>query len=156
MIGSGGSLRHVRLGDIEAAHKNRITAMGRTTSSLNSEIMARLRPWIGCRHDAILMVNVLLSRRDARQETTKRLTAAAWKFPGNFAIRGGNRSRLLTIRHMVRSRRYLPINLPRPLIPRGRVLSFTWPSDLAAGRLPCSADLPGCRAQTCAARSRCP
>jgi hypothetical protein len=39
-IGAGGSLRQVRLGNVEAAHKNKIVAMGRTTSSLNSEIMA--------------------------------------------------------------------------------------------------------------------
>jgi hypothetical protein len=43
-IGAGGSLRQVRLGNVEAAHKNKIIATGRTTSSLNSEIMARLQP----------------------------------------------------------------------------------------------------------------
>jgi hypothetical protein len=43
-MGAGGSLRQVRLGNVEAAHKNKIIAMGRTTSSLNSEIMARLQP----------------------------------------------------------------------------------------------------------------
>ena len=43
-MGTGGSLRQVRLGDVEAAHKNKIIAAGTTTSSLNSEIMARLRP----------------------------------------------------------------------------------------------------------------
>jgi hypothetical protein len=42
-IGAGGSLRKVRLGNVEAAHKNRIVAIGKTTSSLNSEIMAQLR-----------------------------------------------------------------------------------------------------------------
>jgi hypothetical protein len=43
-MGSGGSLRQVRLGNVEAAHKNKIIAMGRTTSSLNAEVMARLQP----------------------------------------------------------------------------------------------------------------
>jgi hypothetical protein len=43
-MGAGGSLRQARLGNVEAAHKNKIIAMGRTTSSLNSEIMARLQP----------------------------------------------------------------------------------------------------------------
>jgi hypothetical protein len=69
-MGSGGSLRQVRLGNVEAAHKNKIIAMGRTTSSLNAEVMARLRPLIGSGHDASFMVNaslmakpLLLSRR---------------------------------------------------------------------------------------------
>jgi hypothetical protein len=57
---TGGSLRQVRLGNVEAAHKNKIIAMGRTTSSLNTEIMARLRPLIGSGHDAIFMVNASL------------------------------------------------------------------------------------------------
>ena len=56
----GGSLRQVRLGNVEAAHRNKIIAMGRTTSSLNTEIMARLRPLIGSGHDAIFMVNASL------------------------------------------------------------------------------------------------
>jgi hypothetical protein len=57
---AGGSMRQVRLGNVEAAHKNKIIAMGRTTSSLNSEIMTRLRPSIGSGHDAIVMVNASL------------------------------------------------------------------------------------------------
>ena len=59
-MGTGGSLRQVRLGNVEAAHKNKTIAMGRTTRSLNSEIMARLRPLIGSGHDAIFMVNASL------------------------------------------------------------------------------------------------
>jgi hypothetical protein len=59
--GAGGSLRKVRLGNVEAAYKNRIVAIGRTTSSLNPEIMAKLRHWIGCDHDAIIMVNTVLT-----------------------------------------------------------------------------------------------
>ena len=43
-MGTGGSLRQVRLGDVEAAHKSKIIAAGTTTSCLNSGIMARLRP----------------------------------------------------------------------------------------------------------------
>jgi hypothetical protein len=57
---AGESLRQLRLGNVEAAHKNNIIAMGRTTSSLNSEIMTRLRPKIGSGHDAIFMVNASL------------------------------------------------------------------------------------------------
>jgi hypothetical protein len=41
---TGGSLRQVRLGNVEAAHKNKIIAAGRTTSSLSCEVMAWLRP----------------------------------------------------------------------------------------------------------------
>jgi hypothetical protein len=36
---TGGSLRQVRLGNVEAAHKNKIIAAGRTTSSLSCEVM---------------------------------------------------------------------------------------------------------------------
>jgi hypothetical protein len=43
-MGSGGSLRQVRLDNVEAAHKNKIIAAGRTTSSLSCEVMAWFRP----------------------------------------------------------------------------------------------------------------
>jgi hypothetical protein len=81
---TGGSLRQVRLGNVEAAHKNKIIAMGRTTSSLNTEIMARLRPLIGSGHDAIFMVNAsliakpLLSAGRVIQQISGRFFAAVF------------------------------------------------------------------------------
>jgi hypothetical protein len=65
-IGAGGSLRQVRLGNVEAAHKNRIVAIGKTTSSLNSEIMAQLRSQNGSGDCAILMVNAPLMAEPSR------------------------------------------------------------------------------------------
>jgi hypothetical protein len=65
-IGAGGSLRKVRLGNVEAAHRNRIVAIGKTTSSLNSEIMAQLRPQNGSGDCAILMVNAPLMAEPSR------------------------------------------------------------------------------------------
>jgi hypothetical protein len=59
-MGTGGSLRQFRLGNVEAAHKNKIIAAGRTISSLNSEVMARLRLQNRLRHDTIFMVNASL------------------------------------------------------------------------------------------------
>jgi len=57
---TGGSLRQVRLGNAEAAHKKQNHRYGKNHKSLNTEIMARLRPLIGSGHDAIFMVNASL------------------------------------------------------------------------------------------------
>jgi hypothetical protein len=65
--------------------------------------------------DGVSFPDIMDLRRSWRTRETMSSTPLA---PGSFAIRGGNRSRLLTIRPMVRLQRYLPINLPRPVFPR--------------------------------------
>ena len=157
MIGTGGSPRQARLGDVAAAHRNKIIAMGRMTSSLKSEIITRLRCLIGFHH-ARLMVNDSLRAKPpqmarAVRSNDLRISRAAeapcsatipercwtrsrpWRsprqqrqpdqaqFPGNYAISSGNRSRLRRSGNMLGSARYLPINLPRPVIAMERGFS---------------------------------